>query len=581
MGFLITENPLVIQAINLAGKAFNDLGDQIKANSDAIIEFSIGLVEGLVRSLAFVIRRVGEVVSVFKNFDAVIDLVLYNLSGLAVGSIDVAETIVKGFKGVVNFGLEPLLGGVEEIATGLSRLGIVSSESLESFRDVLKDIALDSSTSGLESLRQGAEDFRTAARDSFIESSDRLLETKDGFDKAADSVDGFADSLKGLKKDADKTNKSLEQLNKKGAITAPSGAGAPAAPAAPKPGVVDNEAKRLEGIQKSFSNTLITSFTKGAAGASDLIASGIGAGVEVFAPGFGQAASEIIKFLTQGPDVVKAQVEAFINELPVVIEALAEAIPVVAEVLAENSDRIILALAEGAPRIAWAIAIEVPIALAKTLPGALDRMIIDFREGVVLEFDKLFGSLNISSKNFTSGLTKGLMNIINQIGNFPETFRKAIFEGLTALKTELTNGASRFVNGIITKLPEIILALADQIRVFFQAIGQNLAVGLFNSLLGVGDAIVQKISEFFARIDPTRGVSSVSSGGIIETVGGAIQEVSNTISDTFTGSSFGSFGLTGEAPSSQSQPIQVVLQIGQKQLADVILDLNRQGYRTA
>lgn len=114
---------------------------------------------------------------------------------------------------------------------------------------------------------------------------------------------------------------------------------------------------RLEAINRGASAgaSFIDAVAQGAEGTKEAVVGAMAAGIstilDAVLPGIGQALGPFINsflnFAAQGPEVVKKQIEAFVEAIPVVVEAIAEALPVIAEVLAENADKIILGLARG------------------------------------------------------------------------------------------------------------------------------------------------------------------------------------------------------------------------------------------
>lgn len=590
IGFLITQNPVVIKAVKLASEAFISLGKTLKDNRQAIIDFTIDGLAATVDAFGELLNLLSPTIAGLKAIgDIVTGSLIAGFGVLAEVSVKAADSIIKGLKSAINFGFKPLNAALDGVAQGLRVLGVISDKELADFQQTLKDLNADSSTSGLEAMTRDIENFNAAAQEGLRETlefdnlADDIRNTEDVIGDAADSTYGFADSLRELKKVGDDANQSLKNLSDTNAALGK----------APKP-FAEREflGGAITGSDITAAGSAIAqSLVKGAAGVTDLFVGGAGAAAEAFAPGTGPAAQAIAQLLAAGPDVAKAQIEAWIDELPRLLERVSEAIPVVIETLAENSDRIVLALAEGMPKVATALAFEAPKALLQVLPGALDRMLIDFREGAQFEFDKLFGDLNISAANFNKGLADGLRKAVNELGNAPEALKSAVFAGTEALKTGLANTANAFLNALFVKLPELAGVLVEQLGTFFNALGGQLGQGLYDSLASLFDALFEKLSELFARIDPTSGggigiggeqfntrriLQAVTTGGLSEldrATGGNISEGLGAAAGTGVG-----FGLTGDTGGA---PVQVVLKIGEKQLADVLLNLNRQGYRTA
>ena len=84
---------------------------------------------------------------------------------------------------------------------------------------------------------------------------------------------------------------------------------------------------KIEPIANLGSN-ILSSVRQGAEGAASALANVGGFIVDTIIPGLGGVASQLLSFLAQGPEAVKAQIEAFIENIPIIIEAIVESIPV-------------------------------------------------------------------------------------------------------------------------------------------------------------------------------------------------------------------------------------------------------------
>lgn len=574
IGFLITENPIVIKAINATSQAFSDLGAFVKANRKSIINFTVDAVAGLVKGFSFVIDIIGDVVAVFKNYDAVIDLTILSMADLAAGTIDVASTIVKALKSAVNFGMKPLLKGVEAVGGALNSLGIVSDESLGSLQMGLKQISLDSSSSGFEKMRADVEAFRNVARQSFIESADRLGETKDGFSTASDSVANFADQLSALKDSGDDANVTLTKLSKANkAVRVEAEAAAEAAKAnisfqQQQFGKIGQTTITGAGIL-SAGGAVATGVQGGAQGANQLFAQGAGLAADAFLPGSGAIAGPLASLLALGPEAAEAQTQAFIDQIPVIIDNIVEALPVITETLAENSDEIIIAMAEASPKIIQAMAIEAPLAFAKSLPGAL--------QGI---FERFAGNAD----EILAGV----------VTKFATSFGTAI--------EDLVNG----LGGLIEDLfGDLLNKLLQKVSLLFNLFVVQIPSQIFEQLSSLGDKIIEPIRNFFDRLN-IPGISDIiggsGGGGILGTVRGGFSSVTSALgfaeggavpagfpNDTFPARLSSGENVVDRSTNeklnafldSGGGPTQVVLQVGERQLAEVLLNLNRQGFRTS
>jgi hypothetical protein len=584
VGMMITKNPLVIMAINTMSKAFSELGAWISSNRQAVIDFSIDVVATLVKAFAFMINRVGDAVAIFGNLETILDFTIFKMADLAIGAVDVADTIVKAFKSAVNFGLQPLLSGVETVAGALNSLGIVSDESLASLQDGLKQISVDSDTSGLEAMRADVVAFRDAARDTFVESSDSLLETKDSFTESADAVSGFADSLIAMKTAGDAGAESLQKLsdaNKETREEAKKTAATFQDTVFGKLGQTDITGKGV----LAGGGALASGIAGGAQGANQLFTSGASMAADAFLPGAGAIAGPIAQLLAAGPEAAKAQVEAFVDQIPVIIDNLAEAMPVVA-----------VALAKASPKVATAMAIALPIALAKSLPGALREMLKEAFEGLAFNSDKIFSDVGKGLSGLVMKFAEGLKNAFAEIfKSLERTFEVFYVE----LPKKVIQGLERVFKVLYVELPKKIF---DGFKKLFDGLWNDVPQKIFDALSGLGQKILEPIQKFFEGLKPASLTGSaggdalknfqtfVSTGGL----SGFKLASGGEVPAGFPNDNFPARLTSGENVVDRSTNeklnafldgsgggTKVVLQIGERQLAEVLLNLNRQGFRTA
>lgn len=586
IGMLITQNPLVIEAIGFMNEAFAELGKWVSDNRQAFIDFTIDAVGEVVKAFGFLIDIVGNVVAVFGNFNAVIDLAIVALADLGLGAVEVGDSVIKGFKSIINLGLQPFIERIESVAGALSVFGLVSDESLGKLDSALKSITLDSSTSGLEAMKSDIEAFRDAAVDGLGESSAEVLETKSAFSETADEINMFAERLTDMKNAGDDANKTLKNLSKANKELA-------------------EEAKKSKPFTErefgSFGNTTITGagiiagggalasgLAGGAQGANQLFQTGAAAAADAFLPGSGAIAGPLAGLLASGPEAAKAQVEAFIDQIPIIIDNVVEALPVVVEALAGNMDKVVIALAKGAPDIAFALAVEVPLALAESLPPALGRILTAFAEGATFEFEKLFGLFDT-----------GLGGVVGDFGTALSDAFKGLVEGLGQAFLQLvTDLPFSILEGLAGIIPEIVEGLGIALQTLYSDIPTQIIDGLQNEIGKLGDsifnAIVEPIKKVFDDINPFSGGGGGGGGGLGIKIGGFKLAEGGEVPPGFPNDTFPARLTSGENVIDQttnqrlnefldgaSSPSRVVIQVGEKELAEVILNLNRQGFRTA
>lgn len=261
---------------------------------------------------------------------------------------------------------------------------------------------------------------------------------------------------------------------------------------------------------------------KGKEGARDIIgAAASAAGVAFLGPA-GAALGDVAKELTKGPEYVKQMIREFADALPDLIvnliQALVEALPVVFEKIPQ----IIEKLAERSPEIIEAI--------IKSLP-------------------KLFANMPKYWLTLGTAFVRGSIKAFNtSIGKGFERFFADIGRGASKFVSELVRGAGRFIE-------ELVRGIGKQLSKLFEGVG-----GLGG---GGGGGFLGRV--FGGGKGSLLGsVAGGSVGGVVGAITGGL----------FKG---------GAGPISASQaPLQpVVLQIGNKQLASALIDLQKLGFNFA
>lgn len=201
-------------------------------------------------------------------------------------------------------------------------------------------------------------------------------------------------------------------------------------------------------------------------------------------------------------------------------------------------------------------------AFAKEFVESVPEIITAVIESTPAIIDGLIAGL----PKFIEGIIKALPKIVVALGRtfllyLPDTLVKALEEAFNRFFSEIWKGAGRFVDEILKGagqfIDRLIQGIGDGIAKIFDGLnpfsGSNSGVG--GLVRGIGDfvgGIVSGIGGLFGKT----GGAAVSDGGGFQR-SGTIQQSGN------------------------NKPVQVNLQIGQRQLAQAMVDLNRQGFRTA
>ncbi len=551
VGFLITKNPIFIKAINLSAKAFARLGEFISDNRDTIINYTVKAIAGAVKGFSVLTEAISPVIAGLKVLgDIIVDGILVYFSSWAVIAVNVADTIIKAFKSIVNLGFEPFNAAVGAVGSGLNALGIISDEQLTSLDKSLKDLNADSETSGLEALKQDIEAFNKAALEGLDQStnldnlSNNLYDTKKSIDSVAESSWDFAESIEDIAKESDKSADSLKKLSQANEDLKETQKESTVGDLFTKEfwsdllddftaffdklfskefwtGVLDDLSKvSLADVGSGIAQG-VAAMTKGAAGAHGVLKAGAQGAAMAFGadPQTAAAIAEITSLLAQGPEQTRAMIQEFVDEIPVIINNLAEALPVLIEVLTENADEIIIALVKGSPKIARAIAIEVPKAFAKELPGAIRDLFKEAASAIRGDFAKAkvdakpyLDSINKEFANFDSsmrtnaeGFQKSTSKMLKQFTKQGSGFLKTSGKALEKAGKDSANAIGKAVEDIkvyfTRDLPATLKALPGQ----FQRALLDLRTKIYNAVTGSIRELVnapQALRKAVIRIGP-------------------------------------------------------------------------------
>lgn len=287
----------------------------------------------------------------------------------------------------------------------------------------------------------------------------------------------------------------------------------------------------------------VKSVLGGKEGARSLVSQGGGAVANAFFPGSGEAVTQILSILSQGPEKVQELVREFVQAVPEIVKNIILAVPVLIEEIIRGIPQIIVALSRAIPEVISALIEGLPDiieALVEAVPAIAEVMIANgprIVEGIFRGFGKVFA--RIATDGFKSAL-------------------KSFADGLMALPGQL------------------IQAIKDGINQVFEDLGLKGGGGFGNPLDGgdggdfgkaidyIGDITnLWKLSDVpVASMAPTKSKSSASqssASGIAQ----KMESIESMVSEKGSGM------------------ITINLQLGEKTLASAIYDLNKRGFRTA
>ena len=263
----------------------------------------------------------------------------------------------------------------------------------------------------------------------------------------------------------------------------------------------------------------IGSMSQGAAGAGAAVSQIGGIIADAILPGLGQIVGPLLSFLGQGPEQVKKNVEEFVKQIPVIIQAIAESLGPLIEALVRAAPTVIKALADNADEIISAIISGIPDIIFAIIQAVPQIIFQLVRLAPTIAFE-LIKSLIRGIPRFVADAAKALA--------------KAFLDAINPAKSVKKESDKLFFS-------------------FFQQGGKVPGVGNQDSvpaLLTPGELVIdrsdtRRLVDFLNDFEGRRNLTKVDS----------IPE--------------------------QSQNVSVQLNIGEKELANVMLNLNRRGFRVA
>lgn len=234
----------------------------------------------------------------------------------------------------------------------------------------------------------------------------------------------------------------------------------------------------------------------------------------------GAAAGSAVGFLGQGPDAVQQQIQAFVDNVPVIIQAIVDSIPVVIDTLVERAPDIITRLVELAPELA----IKVGLHLAIQMPFVAVKL-------------------------------------------------------ATSLIAETPNMAKAFINSLVSEAGRFITALIDGIKGAFSGLAGGGGLGgilkggaIGGALAGPAGAITAVAKKFkFAEGGVVPGGAPFTDRVPALLTPGEVVLPRREAEELKRGNN--------SAAQSASQAVTINLLVGEQQLASVLVNLQRQGFR--
>lgn len=540
-GNFIVKNPAIIRAINTIGDALIEITTWIQSNNKVVVGFIISLVNSIINGTKTIVSALSVIVPVMKVVTSAITGAVGILDKVF-SKINIVYMTIKGLPGLIS-DAKKLMGkeeGPSIFDTVLQELDKLSTKIGEiNVTDYIKN-----SEKETKKLAKAFKDTAVSATD-FQKIALQLLPTLNT------SFDGMFKTLNEVPRKLRESQVELAKLQ--------------AAIAEGKE--VDNNLlikvradikqfeKELEAAknrQKYMNVEIAAGFVaeigKGAAGVGPIVTKALSAGIDTFAPGLGTALGPLFDTLQKSPAELKSSIKAFmdglaqaviniIDNIPVLIEALIEALPTLIE-------RLIVGLINALPKIINFLLTQLP------------RIVTNFITSIVQKIPDIIKAFVAAIPQIINGFIKAFTdpNFISQM-------------------------AVGFTTGFIQAAPQIAEALVKGIINAinpFQS-GGGIAGGILGGIGSVVGGIVGGIGSIFGFAEGADVPNLAKYEG--DRFGPVMLDAGETVLDSATARRLNQF-LSGQGQQSNA-PINVTLQVGEKELANVLLDINRRGFRTA
>lgn len=274
----------------------------------------------------------------------------------------------------------------------------------------------------------------------------------------------------------------------------------------------------------------IQDIAKGAKGVTDLITQGLTA---AFGP-IGAVAGQIFDVLSQGPEKVREMVTAFVENIPVIIENIIASIPELILALLEKIPDVVTAFIERIPEIITAFVDRIP-EIAIKLIEALIKL------GPALAAQAPFIAVRLA----------------------------------LALAAEAPKIAVQFVTELVKEAPRFISEMIAQIAKQIGSLGGLLGGGGGGG--GIGGAIGgigKSVGKIFGFAD---GGEVPGGPPFVDKVPALLAPKENVLTGDLS-QELRQF-MRSQSSGGQRQPLTVILQVDRAQLASVMVELERDGFR--
>jgi hypothetical protein len=549
LGFLITQNPAVILGINALAKIFFTLADRVNENRDAFIAyvnrgvvFLLRSISPMLKGLSFLIQTFDQMVSLLQLIEGLLFKVVsaatrFNpfLKALSVFNKDIADNrkaFIDTFDGMAD-GLLESAGNASQFSTDLTS-------------------AIDSAAALTDTVVEG-----TIQQIEVQQKQNRLFEA---------NIANQTKAIKTLSAEQQKANNVA--LSK-----------------SPLSGILGGAAENFtpggsagqEGIARAAG--IVNSVLKGAEGAAKLLSGVVSGLVDTILPGLGAVAGEIFEVFAQGPDKVKEMVTSFISALPDILVNVVKAIPALIEALVASLPTLV-------KELVFALIEEIPnviIALIQELPNLIVALI----DGLIVAIEEIIDRVPEIIEAFIEKIPDIISNFIQQLPRIiyaltvqlPQLLRELTFQ----IIAQLPNIAAQFITELVKQTPRLISEMVNQFKKFITGTGEGSALG---GVTGAAKGLVGGVGGIISGVGKSIGkIFGFADGGVVpqgfpgDTFPARLTSGEFVVNNDLTRRLDQFLSGSGAAPGGGA--MQVTLVVGEAQLAQVLVNLNKQGFRVS
>lgn len=446
LGEIITQNPVVIAAINSLGGIFKSLGDSLKANGDAIRSFvNQGLI-AVINIAPTVFRAIDRIVQILRN--------------LAQAFLAIGES--TGIFTALGFAAELLLGHIQRVADAYLRFYDILLQGIASVARVAAAYGLlsDSVSKSLESARSGIQGLRDLLNGNFDVNVSSNSESIFG---------DIAKQLEDLKVNVgDLGNSTTIDLD--GSITG----GGPAGEVVPESDTI----KSLRALAEFFRSLKIDIPKRSNAQGAEL---------DIIFPEIGETLDDAIaRSLQQGPlDKLEAGFNQVFNDISTALETVTNGmLDGVADFIDGIADT----------KTAFDKFFKDNPLVQKAITGALGAG-QNVLQGAAGATSLVSGAAGAAANYFLPGAGGAVAGIVTELAKGPEHVENMVNEFADALPVVLeniANGIDKFVEVFADRAGDIVIAIAKKAPAIAIAISKVMSSPQFQAEIAKSIALAAR-----------------------------------------------------------------------------------------